>query len=41
MATNRSSITIEGIFGTEVLGSFNIIRGFATLQAVLEEFFSQ
>lgn len=32
MATNRSSITIEGIFGTEVLGSFNIIRGFATLQ---------
>ena len=32
MATNRSSISIEGIFGTEVLGSFNIIRGFATLQ---------
>lgn len=32
MATNRSTIEIEGIFGTEVLGSFNIIRGFATLQ---------
>jgi hypothetical protein len=32
MSTTRSTIEIEGIFGTEVLGSFNIIRGFATLQ---------
>lgn len=32
MASNRNTIEIEGIFGTEVLGSFNIIRGFATLQ---------
>lgn len=32
MASNRNIIEIEGIFGTEVLGSFNIIRGFATLQ---------
>ncbi len=32
MPSNRNTIEIEGIFGTEVLGSFNIIRGFATLQ---------
>jgi len=32
MPSNRNKIEIEGIFGTEVLGSFNIIRGFATLQ---------
>jgi hypothetical protein len=28
----KSYIQIEGIFDTEVLGTFNIIRGFATLQ---------
>lgn len=32
MPSNRNTIEIEGIFGTDVLGSFNIIRGFATLQ---------
>lgn len=32
MPSNRNTIEIEGIFGTEVLGGFNIIRGFATLQ---------
>jgi hypothetical protein len=32
MARTQSRIEIEGIYGTEVLGSFNIIRGFATLQ---------
>lgn len=32
MSSNRNTIEIEGIFGTEVLGSFNIIRGYATLQ---------
>jgi hypothetical protein len=32
MTRNRSTIEIEGIYGTEVLGTFNIIRGFATLQ---------
>ena len=32
MASTRTTIEIEGIYGTEVLGSFNIIRGFATLQ---------
>ena len=32
MARTTSFIQIEGIFETEVLGTFNIIRGFATLQ---------
>jgi len=32
MASTRSTIEIEGIYGTDVLGTFNIIRGFATLQ---------
>jgi hypothetical protein len=32
MASTRSTIEIEGIYGTEVLNTFNIIRGFATLQ---------
>ncbi len=32
MARTKGSIEIEGIYGTEVLGSFSIIRGFATLQ---------
>ena len=32
MPSNRNTIEIEGIFGTDVLGRFNIIRGFATLQ---------
>ncbi|MDL5047510.1 hypothetical protein QQ054_15955 [Oscillatoria amoena NRMC-F 0135] len=32
----KSYIQIEGIFDTEVLGTFNIIRGFATLQELAE-----
>lgn len=32
----KSYIQIEGIFDTEVLGTFNIIRGFATLQDLAE-----
>jgi hypothetical protein len=32
MSRAKSYIQIEGVFAREVLGSFNIIRGFATLQ---------
>ena len=32
MPSTKSTIEIEGIYGTEVLGTFSIIRGFASLQ---------